>query len=121
MPPICSNGSGEVSVRLAASRQTAHPASLLRDSVGAVMQLPSAALSERHGGQVLTDPLDKTDLKPVQPVVLLDVRLAASPADSSERIGERAAVRFDAGFSPLAWQLAQALRRQLLHRFNPQF
>ncbi len=112
---------GAVSVRLAASRTTAHPAALLRDSGGAVMQLPSAALSERHGGQVLTDPADKSDLKPLQPVVLLDVRLAASPADSGERIGERATVRFDAGFSPLAWQIARTLRRQLLHRFNPQF
>ncbi|WP_418316908.1 PqqD family peptide modification chaperone [Piscinibacter sakaiensis] len=114
-------GRGEVSVRLAASRDTAHPASLLRDSGGAVLQLPSAALSERHGGQVVTDPSDKTDLTPLHPVVLLDVVLAAGAARSSERIGERAAVRFDAGFSPLAWQWAQGLRRHIQQRFNPQF
>ena len=112
----------EVSVRLAASNQAAHPAILLRDSGGAVMQLPSAALSERHGGKIVTDPADKNDLKPIQPIVLLDVRLtAALDASNQQRIGERAAVRFDAGYSPLSWQVARALRRQLLHRFNPQF
>lgn len=112
---------GEVSVRLAASRDTAHRASLLRDSVGAVLQLPSAALSERHGGEVVTDPADGSDLKPLHPVVLLDVVLAASPAAGSERIGERASVRFDAGFMPLAWQIGQGIRRQIQQRFNPQF
>ncbi|MDH5539076.1 MAG: PqqD family peptide modification chaperone, partial [Rhizobacter sp.] len=96
----------EVSVRLAGSPGVAHDALLLRDSVGAVLQLPSAALSARHGGHVQTDPGDKNDLKPLQPVVLLDVQLerpiggSAGPAPTApwgERIGERAWVRFDAG------------------------
>ncbi len=125
-----------VSVRLAASPRVAYRASLTRDSVGAGMVLPSAALSTRHGGGVVTDPRDPADLKPLQPVVMLDVRLNAAagaraattpPTEKrieeriGERIGERAWVRFDDGFSPLALQWAQALRQQVLRRFNPQF
>ena len=114
-----------VGVRLAASPGRLHAARLLHDGVGAVKQLPSAALSERHGGPVATDPADKDDLKPVRPVVLLDVQLADTAADGGEgdqeRIGERAWVRFDTGHSPLVVQLARGLRRELLQRFNPQF
>ncbi|MDH4050257.1 MAG: efflux RND transporter periplasmic adaptor subunit [Rubrivivax sp.] len=109
-----------VSVRLAASAGQAHPARLLRDGTGAVHQLPSAALSQRHGGPVATDPKDPTDLQPVQPVVLLDLQLADG-APPATRLGERAWVRFDDGFAPLAWQLAGALQRDLQQRFNPQF
>jgi putative peptide zinc metalloprotease protein len=109
-----------VSVRLAASSGVARDATLLRDSVGAVMQLPSAALSARHGGDVPTDPRDADDLRPTEPVVLVDVRLGASAGVSDERIGERAWVRLDSGLSPLALQWARAIRRQVLRRFNPQ-
>jgi putative peptide zinc metalloprotease protein len=114
---------GAVSVRLAGSRDAVHGAALVRDGVGAVLQLPSAALSTRHGGSVQTDPRDAEDLKPLQPVVLLDLRLDQPPDGSAghERIGERAWVRFDAGLAPLSWQLAQALQREMLRRFNPQF
>ena len=114
-----------VSVRLAASLQSARAGKLTRDSVGAGLQLPSAALSTRHGGGVQTDPRDPNDLRPLQPVVLLDVRLDAwaDPRNEpvGERIGERAWVRFDAGWAPLSLQLARALRQQVLQRFNPQF
>jgi putative peptide zinc metalloprotease protein len=113
-----------VSVRLAASPAQAHAAQWLGDGSGAVRQLPSAALSQRHGGPVPTDPQDQNDLTAMQPVVLLDVQLVAgSPAQppATARLGERAWVRFDAGFSPLAWQLAQGLQRVLQRHFNPQF
>ncbi len=36
------------------------------------------------------------------------------------RLGERAWVRIDAGRSPLVWQLAQQLRRQVSRHFNAQ-
>ncbi len=116
---------GAVSVQLASAPGSSQHATLVRDSVGAVMQLPSAALSTRHGGDVTTDPRDSDDLKPLQPVVLLDVRLDAqaqsAPAAGSDRIGERAWVRFDTGLAPLAWQLAKGLQGIVLRRFNPQF
>ncbi len=116
---------GQVSVRLAASPGTAHLASVTRDSIGAGLQLPSAALSQRHGGTVLTDPRDPNDLKPLQPVLVLDVRLdtqAAVPGHAvGERVGERAWVRMDGGWAPLSVQLARHLRQTVLQRFNPQF
>ena len=98
-----------------------HGALLVRDSGGAVLQLPSAALSARHGGDVQTDPRDSDDLKPLQPVVLLDVQLTELDGSANPRIGERAWVRFESARSPLLWKWAQALKRQVLLRFNPQF
>ncbi len=127
----------DASVRLASAPGTELHATLLREGGGAARQLPSAALSARHGGDIQTDPGD--DLKPLQPVVLLDLRLSARPgappfgegADGrqrepvaqgpGERLGERAWVRFDAGYSPLAMQLLRAVQRQVQQRFNAQF
>jgi putative peptide zinc metalloprotease protein len=133
----------EAGVRLASTPGAALPAMLVRVGGGATMRLPSAALSARHGGAILTDPAD--DLKPLQPVVVLDLRLSGPPdaraaegreplaaphaaaaggavhARLAERLGERAWVRFDAGFSPLALQAARALQRQVQQRFNAQF
>lgn len=110
-----------VSVRLAGSPGQLHAASLLGQGGGAVLQLPSAALSARHGGSVATDPNDKDDLKPQRPVVLLDIRLDDSGGRATDRVGERAWVRFDSGLAPAGLQLARALRRGVQHRFNPQF
>ena len=132
----------DAGVRLASAPAAALHATLLRDGGGAALRLPSAALSARHGGSIATDPAD--DLKPLQPVVVLDLRLSAPPAlpeaarraadaglgespgerlgeHLGERLGERAWVRFDTGFSPLALQAARALQRQVQQRFNAQF
>lgn len=114
------DGPPALAVRLAASRGEVHRARLLRDGAGAVWQLPSAALSQRHGGAIVTDPQDSHDLKPQQPVVLLDLQLQAA-ADTPARLGERAWVRLDRGFAPLSWQLLGGLQRALRQRFNPQF
>ena len=110
----------EVSVRLAATPSERHAAILIRDGIGAVRQLPSAALSSRHGGPVVTEPQDSDALRPLHPVVLLDVRLQSLPPTPGGRLGERAWVRFDAGWSPLALQWGRGLHRQVLGRFNPQ-
>jgi len=112
---------GAVSVRLASSRGVQRAASLARDSGGAVAQLPSAALSVRHGGPVMTDPKDSQDLTPTQPVVLLDVVLAQASEAGGARIGERAWVRFEAGRTPLALRIADTVRREVSQRFNPSF
>jgi len=113
-----------ISVRLSGSPQAHRPATLLRDSMGAVMQLPSAALSAKHGGAIVTDPADDGDRRPIGPVVVLDVQLRAPTAAGGEavgtRIGERAWVRFGVDAQPLALQWAHALRGQLMRRFNPQ-
>jgi len=104
----------QVSVRLRSDPGTLHAAQLLRDSVGAVGRLPSAALGERHGGAIATDPRDNDGLQTLQPVLLLDVILAPGSAAEAARLGERAWVGLDRGWAPLAAQALQALRRRVV-------
>ncbi len=108
---------GAVSVRLSSQAHHPEPGSLVRDAVGATRQLPSAALSEQHGGDIQTDPQDKQQLNTVRPVVLMDVRLAH--ATLAERLGERAWVRFDQGWSPPVAQLWRWVRHRVDATFNP--
>jgi putative peptide zinc metalloprotease protein len=105
-----------IEARLAGTIEQALHAALVRDAVGATTSLPSAALSTRHGGTILTDPDDKDALKPLAPIVLMDVLLAQRVHD---RFGERAWVRFDHGAAPLAQQWVRRARQVLLRQFNP--
>ena len=114
------DAAGPVSVRLSTSPGTRHAATVLRNSRAAVSQLPSAALADRHGGDIVTDPSDADGLTAREPVVVLDVQLDADAAAGMRRIGERAWVRFDAGAAPLVLQWANTLRRAVERRFNPQ-
>jgi putative peptide zinc metalloprotease protein len=86
-----------------------------RDVPAAMFRLPSAALSDRNGGAVVTDPADPEHLRTLAPVLLIDVALTPNPL---QRIGGRAWVRFDFGDAPLAVQWAQALRQLLLQHFD---
>ncbi len=106
----------QVSVRLAEAGEPTRLASLLRDTSGAVHQLPSAALGERGGGTVATDPADPQGMKALRAVVLADVQLRTS---LGERVGGRAWVRFDHGFAPLAVQASHAVQQLFLKHFNP--
>ena len=108
-----------MSAWLADAERPTGDATLLRDSVGAVDRLPSAALSERFGGDVLTDPADEQHLRTLHPVVLMDVQLDADTAVAAHRLGTRAWVRFDEGWEPLAWRLAGEVPRQWLRRVHP--
>jgi putative peptide zinc metalloprotease protein len=108
--------SRSVSVSLVGDEVTAWPAHLQSGSAGTVAQLPSAALGLRSGGSVVTDPLDKQGLTPSEGVVLADVVL---PHSLGDRVGGRAWVRFDHGFSPLAWQAARRAQQLFLRHFNP--
>lgn len=91
---------------------------------GGGAQLPSAALAERHGGPIATDPQDSRATTPLRAVALAEVRLdgVAEPgsaphppgAAGTDRIGERVWVRFDHGSQPLALQGWHALRQTWL-------
>jgi putative peptide zinc metalloprotease protein len=113
--------SREVSVRL--PHMDALPAQLLRDpnrdSTATVTQLPSAALGDRHGGDIVTVPTDTTGLTAARGVVLMDVQVANAPAALASQIGSRASVRFDQGSRPLAWTLAQRAQQAVLMHFSP--
>ena len=82
----------------------------------ATRKLPSSALGERHGGNVLVDPGDKEGLRTLAPVFLLDVNI---PGYVPVRIGGRAWVRFDLGYEPAGKQLLRRARQVLLHDFSP--
>jgi putative peptide zinc metalloprotease protein len=107
-----------VSVRLSSAQGDA-PASgtLVRDAIGATRQLPSAALSDAHGGDIQTDPRDEHQLSTLRPVVLMDVRL--DHATRAERLGERAWVRFDQGWSPPLAQFWRWARERANASFHP--
>jgi putative peptide zinc metalloprotease protein len=115
-------GLQEVRVQLADDRATllprSHAARLLRDGGGAVHDLPSAALSQQHGGALLTDPADDHHRRSLQPVVLFDLQLAASAAGA--HVGSRGWARFDQGWSPWGWQLADAAWRAWQRGANPE-
>jgi putative peptide zinc metalloprotease protein len=121
-----------VSVRLAEDQRQAWRGELLRDVAGTVTKLPSAALGDRGGGNIVTDPADKQGLTPAHGVVLADIRLAVPAGQPGtegtgqpmgerrdERPGGRAWVRFDHGFAPLALQGARRLQQLFLKHFNP--
>jgi putative peptide zinc metalloprotease protein len=83
----------------------------------ATTQLPSAALGDRAGGPFVTDPADKEGLKTLEPVLLLDLRLASK---TLERAGGRVWLRFDHGARPLAFQWQRRLQQLFLKQFNPE-
>jgi putative peptide zinc metalloprotease protein len=107
---------GPVQVWLVGTDAPRQRGTLVGTPSGGGAPLPSAALGERHGGGIPTDPADPQGLKPAQPVLQADVRLEHA---TGERIGARAWVRFEQGRTPLAWQAARALQRQLLHHLDP--
>lgn len=105
-----------IEVLLAEAGARPRPARLLGSGSSAGNRLPSAALGDRHGGALVTDPRDAEGLQTAQPVVVLDLQLDG-PAPT--RTGGRASVRFDHGWSPLALQLARQAQQLVLARFNP--
>jgi putative peptide zinc metalloprotease protein len=118
-----------VSVALAGPSTTMLTATLMRDSVGATKELPSAALSTDMGGHILTDPQDEHHTKALRPVVVMDVKVTgashtAMTATQGERradwLGQRAWVRFDQGWAPLPWQAWRWVQRRAMVDFNPQ-
>lgn len=111
-----------VSVRLPAAGSPAVSATLQRDSIGATRQLPSPALSQDMGGEIATAPQDEHHLQTLRPVVLMDVQLQPTTTTANTthgRLGERAWVRFDMGWSPLPWQVWRWVHRRALSDFNP--
>jgi putative peptide zinc metalloprotease protein len=91
-------------------------AQLLHDIPAATFELPSAALGDRGGGSLATDPADTDGLRTLEPVVLVDLTLTSM---NLKRIGGRAWVRFDHGLEPLAGRWYRRLRQVLLQHFNP--
>lgn len=107
--------SGPIGVRLPGDSLMAHPARLLRDTLAAVSRLPSAALGDAGGGDIVTNAGEPDGLTALQPVVLMDLEV---PDIRSPWVGARVAVRFDHGHLPLAGQIARQVRQLVLQRFD---
>src|SRR6185503_10572583 len=75
-----------------------------------------AALGAPSGGPHAVDPTDKEGTRVLDPLFLFDVALRES---ALQRLGERAWVRFDLGFEPLAMQWQRRIKQALLKHFNP--
>jgi putative peptide zinc metalloprotease protein len=105
-----------VEVRLADDPWTAHAGRLAAAAPGATMDLPAAALGDRHGGPIPVEPNDSKGLRARVPVFLLD---AAVPALQASAIGGRAWVKLELPPQPLALQWLGQLRRLLLKQFQP--
>jgi putative peptide zinc metalloprotease protein len=117
----------DITLLLAGHGQSPQRAQVLRDATAVVHQLPSAALGDRHGGDIVTDPVDPTGLHAARGVVLLDLALvpqaqASSATDTtpaeSVRTGTRAWVRFGQGHQALLVTLAGWVQQSVLVHFN---
>jgi putative peptide zinc metalloprotease protein len=106
-----------IEVRLTDRAGVALPARLLREVPAATNVLPTAALSDRYGGSITTDPQDPDALRTLEPVFLFDI---AVPTERFQRAGARAWVRIDHGREPLATQWARGFRRVVLRHFAVQ-
>jgi putative peptide zinc metalloprotease protein len=104
-----------VSVRLEDNANISVPAVLQRDVPAATLKLPSAALADRNGGAVLTDPSDKEHLRALEPFFMFDVELTGA---QSQRIGGRAWTYFDFGPEPLVFQWAHSMRQLMIQHFG---
>ena len=91
------------------------PAKVSRQVPGGTDQLVSPALGSNGGGAIAVDPSQSQGTKSLQRVFDLEVEMAR-PAQG-QVFGDRAYVRFDLGWAPLAWQWTLRLRQLFLARF----
>jgi putative peptide zinc metalloprotease protein len=101
----------EVEVRLAENPSQVFSANLTGEIPAATSTLPSAALGDKGGGQLVTDPTDKDGLLTLQPVFIVDLHI---PTTAVKRIGGRAWVRFSHGAEPLLFQWTFRFRQLFL-------
>lgn len=113
---MITGGTQEVEVSLTDRRGETVAAKLAGSVPAATAMLPTAALGDRAGGPVATDPGDADGTRTLEPVFLFDVQLAATRL---QRVGSRAWVRFDHGARPIGVQWHRRLHQLLLKQFNP--
>lgn len=111
-----SQGVQNVSLRLAQLPGQELSGRLVRATPSAVDRLPSAALGDRGGGDIVVDPTDKDGTRAVVPTYVLDIESAQMP---SELVGGRAWVRFEHGWASAAVQGYRQLRQMMLLNFSP--
>jgi putative peptide zinc metalloprotease protein len=105
----------QVRAKLAEDLGQVIPARVLREVPAASDRLPSAALAQAGGGEVVLQPQTGRELKAVQTNFELELELlAAAPAGH----GGRVYVRFEHAPEPLGQQVYRSLRQLFLRRFT---
>ena len=103
-----------VQVMLDEAPGRAMPAHWLREVPAAADRLPQAAMGDRKGGRVPTDPSDEDGLRPMEPTYVVDVQLN----HGLPRAGGLARVRLDLAPQSLLDTALQRLRQLLLRHFS---
>lgn len=116
MALIVQRGIVSASVRLANDPATAMPARLCRYVSGGEQELVSQALGTEGGGEIPVDPAQKGGTHALHRVFDLELEMAHPSA--SGVFGDRAYVRFDLGWTPLARQWFLRLRQLFLARLD---
>jgi putative peptide zinc metalloprotease protein len=119
------SGSGSVSVWLNASASApadAVPATVVRDLTAVLNELPSPALADRFGGDIVTLPTDIRGTTTARGVVWLDVQVTPTAAATLARspiAGTRVWVRLAHGHQALGLTALRGLQEAVLLHFNP--
>jgi putative peptide zinc metalloprotease protein len=105
-----------VSVKFPQDLAATWSARLLREVPAAGHELPSAALGQRGGGDIVLDPSDKEGTKTLQSV--FEFELSLGQAAPARFLGSRVHVRFEHPAIPLGVRAWHALRRLFLSQFH---
>jgi putative peptide zinc metalloprotease protein len=103
-------------IRLSENIQKIIPAAIKGFVPGASPQLPARQLGTIGGGTIAMDPSDRQGLTAMQSVFQVDLEIPPQP--EPVRVGGRAYVRFDHGWTPLAVQWYFQIRQIFLSRFD---
>lgn len=116
MALIAQRGAVAAAVRLSNDPDIEIPARLRRNVPGGEQELVSEALGSEGGGAIPVDPAQKGGTHALHRV--FDLELEMAHPSSSGVFGDRAYVRFDLGWTPLARQWFLRLRQLFLARLD---
>jgi len=106
----------DVVVKLPQNVAATWPARLLREVPAAGHELPSAALGQSGGGDIVLDPKDEQGTRTLQS--LFEFELALEQAAPARFLGSRVHVRFEHPATPLGVRAWRAVRRLFLSQFH---
>lgn len=104
-----------IEIRFKNHFNTIYTGKIIRSTPQTQKKLLSSALGSQAGGNITVDPNDQEGTTALQNYFDLDIQLS-QPLDSSV-FGDVAYVRYDLGYSPLAWQWTRKLRQLFLEQF----
>ena len=106
----------EVEVKLIGDLATTWPARILREVPAAGKELPSPALGQRGGGDIVLDPGDKAGTTTLQS--LFEFELALPAGVPGEFLGSRVLARFEHSPTPIGVRGWRQVRRLFLSQFH---